>query len=266
MVRSLARRAERSPTDERLPRCRLRPCPAWHDSGSHRRERRCRQVDCRDNLAAELDALERTDSRDSHSTANAGSVVVDGDLGMAYLPSSRGPDLHDVLADRVDPHEAVREDGPVTLVPCGRTLAGARSADLRGLTDVFAALERTYRWALWTRRRGCTPTWGYPLLLPTRGTRPTPEDAALADALRVRALARELDAGPVGSSQRAGPNPAIGAVADRFGAPAVAIPKSEPLATAQAHGQPLRETAPDTSARPRNYSLTPSLTARCGAT
>ncbi|MEF8821901.1 MAG: P-loop NTPase, partial [Halovenus sp.] len=58
------------------------------------------------NLAAELDA-----------------VVVDADLGMADLPTSRGPDLHDVLAGRASATEAVREGGPVKLLPCGRSLA-----------------------------------------------------------------------------------------------------------------------------------------------
>ncbi|MFW5973812.1 MAG: P-loop NTPase, partial [Natrialbaceae archaeon] len=54
------------------------------------------------NLGAELDA-----------------VVVDADLGMADLPGSRGPDLHDVLAGRASPLEAVREAGPVPILPCG---------------------------------------------------------------------------------------------------------------------------------------------------
>jgi septum site-determining protein MinD len=201
------------------------------------------------NLAAELDALEGAGSRSS--LPNAGSVVVDGDLGMADLPSSRGPDLHDVLADRADPHEAIRDDGPVTVVPCGRTLAGARSADLQGLTDVFAALERTYRWVVVDSPAGLHADVGLPLaaadaaLLVT-----TPESAALADALRVRALARELDAGLCRAVlNRAGLNPATEAVADRFGVPAIAVPESDPLATAQAHGQPIRETAPDAPAR-----------------
>jgi septum site-determining protein MinD len=198
------------------------------------------------NLAAELDALDRPDG-----PANAGSVVVDGDLGMADLPSGRGPDLHDVLADRADPYEAVREDGPVSLVPCGRTLAGARSADLRGIADVLAALERTYRWVVVDSPAGLHADVGLPLAAADAAVLvTTPEGAALADALRVRALARELDAGLCRVVlNRAGPNPATGAVADRFGAPAVAVPESEPLATAQTHGRPLRETAPETPAR-----------------
>ncbi|WP_336336193.1 MinD/ParA family ATP-binding protein [Haloarcula brevis] len=198
------------------------------------------------NLAAELDALDRPDA-----PANAGGVVVDGDLGMADLPSSRGPDLHDVLADRADPYEAVREDGPVPLVPCGRTLAGARSADLRGIADVLAALERTYRWVVVDSPAGLHADVGLPLAAADAAVLvTTPEGAALADALRVRALARELDAGLCRVVlNRAGPTPATGAVADRFGAPAVAVPESEPLATAQTHGQPIRETAPETPAR-----------------
>ncbi|RLM48196.1 chromosome partitioning protein ParA [Haloarcula sp. Atlit-47R] len=203
------------------------------------------------NLAAELDELERADSRGSFSNPNAGSVVVDGDLGMADLPSSHGPDLHDVLADRADPHEAVREDGPVTLVPCGRTLAGARSTDLQALTDVFAALERTYRWVIVDSPAGLHADVGLPLAAADAAVLvTTPEGAALADALRVRALARELDAGLCRVVlNRAGPNSATGAAADRFGAPVVAIPESEPLSTAQAHGQPLRDIAPDTPAK-----------------
>ncbi|MDT3434063.1 chromosome partitioning protein ParA [Haloarcula sp. 1CSR25-25] len=201
------------------------------------------------NLAAELDALEQPDN--GAPLSNPGSVVVDGDLGMADLPSSHGPDLHDVLADRADPYEAVREDGPVALVPCGRTLAGARSADLRGIADVLAALERTYRWVIVDSPAGLQADVGLPLAAADAAVLVTaPEGAALADALRVRALARELDAGLCRIVlNRAGPDPATGAVADRFGAPAVAVPESEPLATAQAHGQPLRETAPDTPAR-----------------
>ncbi|MFB6222621.1 MAG: MinD/ParA family protein [Haloarcula sp.] len=209
------------------------------------------------NLAAELDALERRDGEEQPPRSSAGSVVVDGDLGMADLPASRGPDLHDVLAGRADPLEAICEDGPVTIVPCGRTLAGARSADVHRLTDVFGALERSYQWVVVDSPAGLHADVGLPLaaadaaLLVT-----TAESAALADALRVRALARELDAGLCRVVlNRAGPSPATEAVADRFGAPAIAIPESEPLATAQLHGQPLRETAPGTPARGSLESL-----------
>ena len=40
--------------------------------------------------------------------AELDGVVVDADLAMADLPSSRGPDLHDVLAGRADPREIGR--------------------------------------------------------------------------------------------------------------------------------------------------------------
>jgi len=69
------------------------------------------------------------------------AVVVDADLGMADLPGGRGPDLHDVLAGEADSIEALRA-GPVDIVPCGRTLAGARAADLRRLESAVAAIER----------------------------------------------------------------------------------------------------------------------------
>ncbi len=206
------------------------------------------------NLAAELSALERANNRDSLS--NAGSVVVDGDLGMADLPSSHGPDLHDVLADRADPHEAVRETGPVTLVlradagrRSKRRLAGPHGRIRRAGADLSLGHRRLAGGD--ARRRGVTPC-----CCRRCGTRHDAGGAALADAFRVRALARELEAGLCRVVlNRAGPNPATEAVTDRFGAPAVAVPESEPLATAQAHGQPLRETALDTPARRSLESL-----------
>ncbi|WP_424001553.1 MinD/ParA family ATP-binding protein [Haloarcula salina] len=203
------------------------------------------------NLAAELDAVARGPDGGRATGGQSGSVVVDGDLAMADLPGGRGPDLHDVLAGRADPVEAVRTDGPVTVVPCGRTLAGARSADLRGLPDVFAALERSHRWVVVDSPAGLHADVGLPLSAADAAVLvTTPERAALADALRVRALARELDAGLCRVVlNRAGPTPATDAVADRFGAPAVAVPESDALAAAQSQGRPLSETAPESPAR-----------------
>ncbi|MDZ5812932.1 chromosome partitioning protein ParA, partial [Halorubrum sp. AD140] len=69
------------------------------------------------------------------------AVVVDADLGMADLPGGRGPDLHDVLAGAADPTETLRT-GPVDIVPCGRTFAGARACDLSALEGAVASIER----------------------------------------------------------------------------------------------------------------------------
>ncbi|WP_254272728.1 MinD/ParA family ATP-binding protein [Haloarcula marina] len=185
------------------------------------------------NLAAELDGL-----------------VVDGDLAMADLPSRRGPDLHDVLAGRAAPHEAVSE-GPVRMVACGRTLAGARAADPTALAETLETLARTHRWVVVDSPAGLHADVGLPLAVADAAILVTTHaPAALADALRVRELARELDAGLCRVvCNRVGPDTATGALAERFGAPVVPVPESESLAAAQRHGQPLRQTAPDAPAR-----------------
>ncbi|WP_135303428.1 MinD/ParA family ATP-binding protein [Haloarcula amylovorans] len=177
-------------------------------------------------------------------------VVVDGDLAMADLPASHGPDLHDVLAGRATPHEAVRSSGPVTMIPCGRTLAGARAADPTALADALTELDRAYRWVVVDSPAGLRADVGLPLAVADAAVLVTvPGAAALADALRVRELARELDAGLCRVVlNRAGPDPTTHAIADRFGAPVVPIPDSETLAAAQRHGHPVSEMAPDAPA------------------
>jgi septum site-determining protein MinD len=133
-------------------------------------------------LAAELDA-----------------VCVDADLGMADLPERRGPDLHDVLAGRASAVEAVDESGPVALLPCGRTLAGARATDPVALKKALAGVERAYGRVVVDCPAGLGRDSGAALaaaeacLLVTTRSR-----AATAAALRVRELARTLDAGLVG--------------------------------------------------------------------
>jgi len=188
------------------------------------------------NLAAELDA-----------------VVVDADLAMADLPTHRGPDLHDVLAGRADPLEAVREDGPVALLPCGRSLAGIRAADPVELVDALGRVERAYGRVVVDAPAGLGADVGLPLyaaeayVLVT-----TPAEVAVTDALRVRALARRLDAGLVRVVlNRVVDDPPTGAVADCLGAPVVVVPESEQLAVAQENGLPIGETAPASPASSR---------------
>jgi len=185
------------------------------------------------NLAAELDA-----------------VAVDADLGMADMPSARGPDLHDVLAGRASAVEAVREGGPVAVLPCGRSLAGVRAADPAALVDAVRAVEREYGRVVVDAPAGMHSDAGVALLtgeaalLVTRPTR-----AALAGAVRTRELARELDtplarvvlnrADRLGSRDR---------LASTLGAPVTVLPESDPLAAAQRTGQPVAALAPDSSA------------------
>ena len=192
------------------------------------------------NLAAELDA-----------------VVVDADLGMADMPSARGPDLHDVLAGRASAVEAVREGGPVTVLPCGRSLAGVRAADPAALVEAVRAVEREYGRVVVDAPAGMHSDAGIALLageaalLVTRPTR-----AALAGAVRTRELARELDtplarvvlnrADQLGSRNR---------LASTLGAPVTALPESERLAAAQRIGQPVATLAPDSSASERFEAL-----------
>ncbi|MFC7075027.1 MULTISPECIES: MinD/ParA family ATP-binding protein [Haloarcula] len=182
--------------------------------------------------------------------AELDGVVVDGDLAMADLPERRGPDLHDVLAGRAAPMAAVDESGPVTLVPCGRTLAGARASDPATLTDVLETLDRTYRWVIVDSPAGLQADVGLPLSVADAALVVTvPDRAALADALRVRALARELDTGlcrvvlnRVRDAHR------TEALADQFGAPVVTVPESDRLATAHRHGRPVGQIAPESPA------------------
>ncbi|WP_435196574.1 MinD/ParA family ATP-binding protein [Natronomonas sp. EA1] len=172
--------------------------------------------------------------------AELGGVVVDADLGMADLPESRGPDLHDVLAGRACAVEAVDESGAVDILPCGRALAGARAADPRRLVGALAAVEREYGDVLVDCAAGLSADVGLPLFAADRClvvTRPT--RVAGADALRARALARELDCGlaAVAVNRANG----VGNAEWAFGAPAVAIPESERVREATSHGLPVRE-------------------------
>jgi len=191
------------------------------------------------NLAAELDG-----------------VVVDADLGMADLPTARGPDLHDVLAGRADPVEAVREGGPVAILPCGRSLAGTRAADPTALCDAVDAVARRYRRVVVDCPAGLHSDAGIGLLSADACllvTRPT--TAALADAVRARELARAVETplARVVLNRADGEN--TRAVADALGAPVTTIPGAPAVARAQRAGQPVRAVAPESRAAAQFRSL-----------
>lgn len=188
------------------------------------------------NLAAELDA-----------------VVVDGDLGMADLPQARGPDLHDVLTGRAAPVEAVHEECPVALLPCGRSLAGARAADPTALVEAVRAVEDAYGSVVIDSPAGLCSDVGLPLfagdacLLVVRPTRP-----AIADAIRTRELARAIGTPLAQVVLNRVDTPSLDAqdsrrdsIASTFGAPVTELPDSETLARAQRAGHPVRAVAPE---------------------
>lgn len=193
------------------------------------------------NVAAELDA-----------------TLVDADLAMADLPTGRGPDLHDVLADRTSVLEAVTETGDVRLVPCGRSLAGARAADPARLADALGTLERVAGPVLVDCPAGLSSDAGVPLvaasacLLVTR-----PCEAALTAALRVRELARALDTPLAAVAVTMPPGITIDPedVAATLGAPVTTIPHSPAVGSAQAAGKPVREHEPAAHAARRYASL-----------
>jgi len=192
------------------------------------------------NLAAELDA-----------------VAVDADLGMADLPTGHGPDLHDVLAGRADPVEAVREGGPVALLPCGRALAGARAADPTALVDAVEAVARRYGRVVIDSPAGMRADAGLPLLAADACvlvTRPT--EAAVADAIRTRELARVIET-PLSAVvlNRAAEGVDTDRLASAFGAPVTTVPDSEAVARAQRAGVPVRAVAPESPPRERFAAL-----------
>lgn len=184
------------------------------------------------NLGAALDA-----SDSGHRV-----VVVDADLGMANLPVGRGPDLHDVLAGRACPVEAVRE-GPVRLLPCGRSLAGARAADLRRLADAVRTVEREYGDVVVDCPAGLRADAGVPLAVADACLLVASSDPfAVADAVRTRELARELDCGlvAVALNRADDVDPGVRDAFERIlGAPVVCVPTDATLARSVRTGRPV---------------------------
>ncbi|WP_231186136.1 P-loop NTPase [Haladaptatus sp. DYF46] len=189
--------------------------------------------------------------------AELGGVVVDADLAMADLPTARGPDLHDVLAGRADPLEAVSNVGDVLLLPCGRTLAGARSCDVTEFVDAIARVASEYDHVIIDCPAGMSADAGLPLVAADGYVLVTiPRPFALADAVRTKALARRLDAGLCRVVlNRVREDPPIETVEKRLGAPVTTVPESRTVAEAQRNGRPVATAAPESEARERFSEL-----------
>jgi septum site-determining protein MinD len=184
------------------------------------------------NLAAALDA-----------------VVVDGDLGMANLPADRGPTLHDVLAGRAEAREAIQA-GPVTVLPCGRSLAGARAADVSKLGDALGPVQREYGTVVVDCPAGLRADVGVPLAVADAAlVVAAPEPFALADALRTRELARELDAALVAVVlNRVVDDPPTATVRSTLGAPVVSVPADPRVGRSVTNEAPVVDAAAGTTA------------------
>jgi septum site-determining protein MinD len=176
-----------------------------------------------------------------------GGVLVDADLGMADLPAGRGPDLHDVLAGRAAPVEAVREGGPVDLLPCGRSVAGARAVESTALVAALERVERAYGAVVVDCPAGLSAGVGLPLLAAGRCVLvTTPERVAIPDAVRTWALANELDAGVAGVAlNRAGEAAPTDAVERALGAPVTVVPEDAAVDRATTLGRPVARVDPD---------------------
>jgi len=202
------------------------------------------------NLAAELDG-----------------VAVDADLAMADLPSARGPDLHDVLAGRASAVEAVREAGPVDLLPCGRSLAGARGADPAALVDAVASVARHYGRVVVDSPAGLRCDAGLPLLAADACILVTcPTRASVANALRTRELARAVGTplarvvlNRVAPARLPDRTERMDRLATALGAPVTRVPESDAVARAQRTGRPLARVAPSSTAADQFRSLAASV-------
>ncbi|MFC6719121.1 MinD/ParA family protein [Natrialbaceae archaeon GCM10025810] len=181
------------------------------------------------------------------------AIVVDADLATADLPPGTGPDLHDVLAGRVDPVDAVDEIGPVTLLPCGRTLSGARASTLESFGPVLERLERTWGCVVVDCPAGLARDVGVQLhsadlvVLVT-----TPGRPALVDAFRTYGLTEALET-PVGAAVlNVADRDRHAELADRLGralgVETTLVERQDALAEAQSRWTPVRDHDPDAQA------------------
>ncbi|MFA9428292.1 MinD/ParA family protein [Natronorubrum sp. A-ect3] len=181
------------------------------------------------------------------------AVVVDADLSTADLPRGHGADLHDVLAGRSAPLDAVESFGQVRILPCGRTLAGARASALTELPRVVDRLEREFGRVVIDCPAGLARDVGRQLesahaaVLVT-----TPTESALVDALRTRAVALELET-PIAAVvlNRATADEADGheqlaaRVERKLGAPTTTVAERPAVDNAMEEGRPVRDVSPD---------------------
>lgn len=186
------------------------------------------------NLARELDA----------------AVLVDGDLTDPDLPHGGGPTLHEVLAGRLKATEAVEEQSGVELLPCGRTLEGARAADLGSFGSAVDALHRQYGWVIVDCPPGLARDVGIELHSADIAIVVTnPDRAALQAAYDTRELSTTLETPVAGialnRARREDYPELVAEIESEMGAPVTTIARRIELGDTQAHGRPVRDAYPD---------------------
>lgn len=173
--------------------------------------------------------------------AKLGVVVVDADCEFETAqPTTRGPDLHDVCAGRASPIEAVREGGPVAILPCGRLLT-KRAPNARRLARILETVEHEYG--------GVVVDGGLSdamAKLPIRTVLVRTLRTTLNDAMQSPTLAREPDAERAAVAvNRVRKNAPLDDVEFEraFRAPVTPIPETSSIQRAMANGQPVGGTA-----------------------
>ncbi|MFB6255467.1 MAG: MinD/ParA family protein, partial [Haloplanus sp.] len=179
------------------------------------------------------------------------AIVVDADLGMADLPRGRGPDLHDVLAGGAAATEALR-GGPVTILSCGRSLAGARAADVRELADTLRRVDAESGDVVVDCPAGLRADIGVPLAVADICVLvASPRRFALADAVRTRELARELEAGVAGVALNritSADDPPVDVFRRVLGAPISTVPADPRVDRSVEAERPIGTAAPESDA------------------
>ncbi|WP_248895696.1 AAA family ATPase [Haloplanus halobius] len=190
------------------------------------------------------------------------AVVVDADLSMADLPRGRGPDLHDVLAGQAAVTEAIR-GGAVSVLPCGRSLAGARAVDIRDLGDTLRTVAAEAGDVIVDCPAGLRADVGVPLAVAdVCVVVASPRQFAVADAVRTRELARELDAGLVGvalNRTTSTDEPPVDVLRRILGAPVSTVPADPRVDRSVGEEAPVVTAAPDSVAADGVRSLAAAI-------
>jgi septum site-determining protein MinD len=184
------------------------------------------------------------------------AVVVETDLAVGRRVA--GPTLVDALAGRVAPSDVVRA-GREKRIPLCSSLAGARAAGVRRFPPTLRDVEREYDRVVVDCPSGLSSTVGMALLVADAVVLVTvPEEAAVVGGLRVRGLARRLDAGLACVAYNRTREPPDGA-RRAFGAPVVAIPVDGGLA------RPGPEASPGETASERFDALAERVQRACNS-